>query len=89
MWRELQSVSGTIARREKLKSKNSQSIENETLNGKVKPAWLAKPKTEGKLQLLLEQIKYYCDNSSLAGYKYITEIKRTWFERYSFYAKYS
>lgn len=77
MWKELQSVSGTIESREKRVGK----IEEEKFNGDVKLAWLAQPKTEGKLHLLLEQLKFYCENSSLAGYKYITEIQRTWFER--------
>jgi hypothetical protein len=58
-------------------------------HGGVKVAWLTtttrstrhESRREGKGHALIEQLKLYCDNSSLAGYKYITEIERTWFER--------
>lgn len=92
---EIQSVSGAISRDGKPGWSNfrhqvpDDAVEEEGKHlHRVKFAWLAASQSarasnsKGKLGVFLEQLKFYCDNSSLAGYKYITEIRRTWFERY-------
>ncbi|KAJ8678668.1 hypothetical protein QAD02_014455, partial [Eretmocerus hayati] len=82
----IHSLSGAVAHQEgpDLRSRYGQT--NETISG-VKFAWIApnspklKDDNDSRLHFLMEQVKFYCDNSSLAGYKYITKTQRTWFER--------
>ncbi|OXU31759.1 hypothetical protein TSAR_003115 [Trichomalopsis sarcophagae] len=74
---EIQSVSSEISGREK-------PARDETKIGNgMKLAWLdtGEAKSREKLNPLLEQLKRYCGDSSLAGCKYIAEGQRTWFER--------
>uniref|UniRef100_A0ABD2WTM8 Uncharacterized protein n=1 Tax=Trichogramma kaykai TaxID=54128 RepID=A0ABD2WTM8_9HYME len=78
----IESLSGAIAEREK-PSSSSRSGKNR----RVKIAWTKddsaklEPDDAPVQNILLEQLKFCCDNSSLTGYKYITERKRTRFER--------
>ncbi|CAB0031678.1 unnamed protein product, partial [Trichogramma brassicae] len=76
------SLSSAIVEREKPSSSSRNGK-----NRRVKIAWTKddsaklEPNDAPVQNILLEQLKFCCDNSSLTGYKYITERKRTRFER--------
>ena len=84
MLNEIPSISDSIAKSDKLKFPRKEKIITKQCWLTPQPAFVEKKLLTKKLrlQVLFEQLKFYCDNSSLAGYKYITEIHRTTFERY-------
>ncbi|XP_014213203.1 sodium channel protein Nach-like [Copidosoma floridanum] len=81
MWGEIPSVSGRVAKHETAKWQSNKSVGQ----NRARLAWLAapgEPRTRRTLaQLLWEQLKDYLNNSSLAGYKYMVEARRTPYER--------